>query len=513
MPIHAPPERKAPKAWAGPAERPTAREATLSLPPDEPPGALPALLNDRPQVRQMKAMSERLSEGRAKIPAPAPAPTQRAANSTGLPDRLKAGLEHLSGLAMDDVRVHFNSARPAQLQALAYTQGTEIHVGPGQERHLAHEAWHVVQQKQGRVRPTIQAKGLIINDDPALEREADRRGRQAEGAGEAVGELKSAAAPGAAGPIQRTILVGAKSYPPADSGKESKVSEKPPNGAAAALSTAPAPKALAGPKVAQLVRYVRAPGGVSEVADSYQLKQGEAFVDTEAPSLPQNLKKKVTKIEFELNPPGKGQVELFKGTSLGSINAIGGIAEAGLDPKFGGKVGGSGIWEREAADRHSNLGWTTFGTSLQAALVYARGFEEHRRKSPEEAKMLEATGMLNAKWIGVVLRVLVSEQELKGEQWRPDPGSGAGDGAHQTQRVVNRDEIEVAAIVAFVSAPAAIALRPAGLSLEEIEAILRTDFYEPLDWSPTADSGGSASSAQHSGSESKKGAGSKLAQV
>ena len=77
-------------------------------------------------------------------------------NNTGLPDRLKAGVESLSGLAMDDVRVHYNSAKPAEVQALAYTQGTDIHVGPGQEQHLPHEAWHVAQQKQGRVSPMRQ---------------------------------------------------------------------------------------------------------------------------------------------------------------------------------------------------------------------------------------------------------------------------------------------------------------------------------------------------------------------
>jgi len=104
---------------------------------------------------------------------------QRKENRTGLPDRLKAGAERLSGVSLDDVNVHYNSSQPAQLQALAYTQGTDIHVGPGQERHLAHEAWHVVQQKQGRVLPTLQAKGMAINDDPALEREADVMGERA----------------------------------------------------------------------------------------------------------------------------------------------------------------------------------------------------------------------------------------------------------------------------------------------------------------------------------------------
>ena len=81
---------------------------------------------------------------------------------------------------MDDVKVHYNSTRPAQLNALAYAQGTDIHLGPGQEKHLSHEAWHVVQQKQGRVKPTMQFQGkAAINDDAGLEREADVMGSRA----------------------------------------------------------------------------------------------------------------------------------------------------------------------------------------------------------------------------------------------------------------------------------------------------------------------------------------------
>lgn len=101
------------------------------------------------------------------------------ANHTGLPDNLKAGIEHLAGLAMDDVRVHYNSTKPAQLQALAYTQNAEIHLGLGQERYLPHEAWHVVQQKQGRVRPTSALGKAAINDNSVLEREADAMGMKA----------------------------------------------------------------------------------------------------------------------------------------------------------------------------------------------------------------------------------------------------------------------------------------------------------------------------------------------
>lgn len=106
-------------------------------------------------------------------------PTAKAQNTTGLPDQLKSGIESLSGLSMDDVKVHYNSSKPAALQALAYAQGSDIHIGPDEEENLAHEAWHVVQQKQGRVRARFQAKGAAINDDQQLEREADVMGARA----------------------------------------------------------------------------------------------------------------------------------------------------------------------------------------------------------------------------------------------------------------------------------------------------------------------------------------------
>ena len=102
-----------------------------------------------------------------------------ASNRTGMPDGLKAGVESLSGMDLSDVRVSFNSEKPAQLNALAYAQGNEIHLAPGQERHLPHEAWHVVQQRQGRVVPTLQAKGVAINNDAGLEHEADAMGAKA----------------------------------------------------------------------------------------------------------------------------------------------------------------------------------------------------------------------------------------------------------------------------------------------------------------------------------------------
>ncbi|MCA2997720.1 MAG: hypothetical protein ING75_03870, partial [Rhodocyclaceae bacterium] len=52
------------------------------------------------------------------------APPARPPNTTGLPDNLKHGIESLSGMNMDNVNVHLNSSKPAQLNAHAYAQGT-----------------------------------------------------------------------------------------------------------------------------------------------------------------------------------------------------------------------------------------------------------------------------------------------------------------------------------------------------------------------------------------------------
>ncbi|GAA4055301.1 hypothetical protein GCM10022409_48070 [Hymenobacter glaciei] len=134
----------------------------------------PAMTDNRATAVQQRKMQEAIAS------SPRQQAQQLKANKTGLPDQLKAGVENLSGHSLDDVQVHYNSAKPADLQAHAYAQGTDIHLAPGQEQHLPHEAWHVVQQKQGRVKPTTQLKGQHpINDDAGLEAEADAMGTKA----------------------------------------------------------------------------------------------------------------------------------------------------------------------------------------------------------------------------------------------------------------------------------------------------------------------------------------------
>jgi hypothetical protein len=158
-------------------------------------GQLGSMANASPRHDGVRSLKQLAAQG----------PRDRT-NNTGLPAQLKEGIEALSGMRMDHVNVHFNSSKPAQLQAHAFAQGSEIHLAPGQEQHLPHEAWHVVQQAQGRVRPTMQMKGAAINDDGALEREADLMGARAlqEPAGLASAEnVATEAAVNHGAPVQR----------------------------------------------------------------------------------------------------------------------------------------------------------------------------------------------------------------------------------------------------------------------------------------------------------------------
>lgn len=133
-----------------------------------------------PSADRSKAAANNVSPSSRAIHQSGTVQLKTGDNQTGMPDQLKTGMENISGMDLSDVRVHFNSSQPAQLNALAYAQGKDIHLSSGQEQHLPHEAWHVVQQRQGRVEATTQLKETIpINDDPVLEKEADVMGRTA----------------------------------------------------------------------------------------------------------------------------------------------------------------------------------------------------------------------------------------------------------------------------------------------------------------------------------------------
>ncbi|WP_229258398.1 eCIS core domain-containing protein [Duganella rivi] len=149
-------------------------------------GGAPAQLAEDEELLQGKFEAAQLVEDEELLQGKFTAQRAEVQNDSGLPPQLKAGIESMSGMSMDHVNVHYNSDRPAQLNAHAYAQGSDIHVAPGQEQHLPHEAWHVVQQAQGRVQPTTQMKeSTPVNDDPGLESEADVMGAKALNIGQA----------------------------------------------------------------------------------------------------------------------------------------------------------------------------------------------------------------------------------------------------------------------------------------------------------------------------------------
>lgn len=164
-------------------------------------------MSERIQQHKPQSADAGHDDVRQRQAAPTLQDNRQAPNRTGMPGQLKAGIEALSGMNMDHVRVHYNSDRPAQLQALAYAQGSDIHLAPGQEQHLPHEAWHVVQQAQGRVRPTMQMQGGVqVNDDAGLEREADVMGGRAVMAGHSPTFTETPSGPqGGAGIAQRAV--------------------------------------------------------------------------------------------------------------------------------------------------------------------------------------------------------------------------------------------------------------------------------------------------------------------
>ena len=129
-----------------------------------------------PEPVQAKIALQPAAAGRVLRPSGSGAP---------LPDETRQRMEAGFGADFSDVRTHVGSEAPS-IGAVAYTRGSNIHFAPGSykpsssagQKLLAHELTHVVQQRAGRV-PVPSGPGLPINDDPALEREADVMGSRA----------------------------------------------------------------------------------------------------------------------------------------------------------------------------------------------------------------------------------------------------------------------------------------------------------------------------------------------
>ncbi len=85
-----------------------------------------------------------------------------------------------------NVTIHENSKEATAMNALAFAKGNDIHFAPGKfqpatregQTLIGHELKHVEQQAQGKVKANNSANGKAINDDPALEKEADDFGQK-----------------------------------------------------------------------------------------------------------------------------------------------------------------------------------------------------------------------------------------------------------------------------------------------------------------------------------------------
>ncbi|UGQ48185.1 eCIS core domain-containing protein [Massilia endophytica] len=158
------------------------------------------------RICQMVADSPRMAAQRRETGLPQ--------GSSGIPAGLRRGIHQLSGIDLGGARVHRNSPAPGRIGAHAFAQSGQIHLGPGQERHLPHEAWHLVQQAQGRVRQTMQAKGMAVNDDSTLEREADNMGARADALGRSsAAQLPSGAPAAAAAPVAQAYWMRLQEKP------------------------------------------------------------------------------------------------------------------------------------------------------------------------------------------------------------------------------------------------------------------------------------------------------------
>ena len=102
-----------------------------------------------------------------------------------MPEPVQQKMEGAFGADFSGVRIHEGPQAKA-INAIAYTQGSNIHFQPGKyqpdiqsgQELLGHELTHVIQQKAGRV-DAPQGKGIPINADSGLEAEADTLGAKA----------------------------------------------------------------------------------------------------------------------------------------------------------------------------------------------------------------------------------------------------------------------------------------------------------------------------------------------
>lgn len=112
---------------------------------------------------------------------------KQESNTTGMPDEVKSQMENSFHRDFSSVHVEPDSQEAVDVGALAFTQDNSIKFAPGQFKTdskeglelIGHELAHVDQQDKNQVQATTQVAGMPVNDDVALETDADVKGAKA----------------------------------------------------------------------------------------------------------------------------------------------------------------------------------------------------------------------------------------------------------------------------------------------------------------------------------------------
>lgn len=115
---------------------------------------------------------------------------KRQSNKNGVSEKDSTIIDNMSNLFnndFSDINLHTNSNQANNLDALAFTQGNDIHFAPGMynpdtksgKELIGHELAHVVQQNNGLVSPSAIKGKFKISENDNLENEADIIGKKA----------------------------------------------------------------------------------------------------------------------------------------------------------------------------------------------------------------------------------------------------------------------------------------------------------------------------------------------
>ena len=211
----------------------------------------------------------------------------------GLPITLSNQIQTLLGVDPAQAVLHKNSSKAAEIGALAFVRGHEIHFAPGKfnpntregKELIVHEFTHYKQQLQGLVQPTSEIAGMPLNDDAGLEGEADAMAAKiATEQGGAVAAQPVARGGGAPAPIQAKM----------------EAAEPEAQAETAAPESAPVPAAEPGDEVDPAVRMAQ------EIAAEAGDTKLAALPDQQPTQVPENIQQPSTQTQTSAEQQSAG---------------------------------------------------------------------------------------------------------------------------------------------------------------------------------------------------------------